>query len=179
LAPDVDRPRHEGRRHPLRLGPDDGAAPQALPRRRPLDARPRRRPRRLVEGLRRLRHLQLVPRPPESSVIAVVGAGAVGSYFGGMLARAGRPVTLVGRAAHVAAITRSGLRIESVGWDETVPVRATTDLGAVREARTVLVCVKTVDTQEVARALKPLLTPGALVVSLQNGVENVDVMRAA
>ena len=112
-------------------------------------------------------------------MIAVVGAGAVGSYFGGMLARAGHPVTLVGRAAHVDAIAAHGLRIESVTWDERVPVRATTSLSdGVHGARTVLICVKTVDTAEVARALAPLLAPDTLVISLQNGVENADVMRA-
>jgi 2-dehydropantoate 2-reductase len=112
-------------------------------------------------------------------VIAVVGAGAVGSYFGGMLARAGEPVTLIGRAAHVDAIRTHGLRIESPAWDETIPVAATANLDPVRSARFVLVSVKTIDTAEVARAIAPLLSPGALVVSLQNGIENVAVMREA
>ena len=112
-------------------------------------------------------------------MIAVVGAGAVGSYFGGMLARAGHPVTLIGRASHVEAVASRGLRIESTSWDETIPMRATTDLAAVREARVVLVCVKTVDTAFVARTIAPSLAPGTLVVSLQNGVENVGVMRAS
>lgn len=112
-------------------------------------------------------------------MIAVVGAGAVGSYFGGMLARAGEPVTLIGRAAHVDAIQKGGLRLESLAWDETIPLTATTDLEAVKGARTVLVSVKTIDTAEVARAIAPRLAPGTLVVSLQNGIENVAVMRDA
>jgi len=112
-------------------------------------------------------------------MIAIVGAGAVGSYFGGMLARAGHPVTLIGRASHVDAIERGGLRLQSVSWDETIPVRATVDLAAVREASVVLVCVKTVDTARVARAIAPHLAAGTLVVSLQNGVENAAVMRQA
>jgi len=112
-------------------------------------------------------------------VIAVVGAGAVGSYFGGMLARAGHPVTLIGRASHVDAIERGGLRLQSVSWDETIPVRATIDLAAVREANVVLICVKTVDTARVAQLIAPHLANGTLVVSLQNGVENAAVMRAA
>jgi 2-dehydropantoate 2-reductase len=113
----------------------------------------------------------------DEAVIAVVGAGAVGSYFGGMLARAGEAVTLIGRAAHVDAIRRDGLRIESLSWDETIPVTATTDLASVPDARVVLVSVKTIDTAEIARAIGPMLAPGALVVSLQNGIENVSVMR--
>ena len=112
-------------------------------------------------------------------MIAVVGAGAVGSYFGGMLARAGHPVTLIGRASHVEAVAAHGLRIESLSWDETIPMRATTSLDAVREASVVLVCVKTVDTGFVARTIAPSLQPGTLVVSLQNGVENVAVMKAS
>ena len=109
-------------------------------------------------------------------MIAVVGAGAVGSYFGGMLARAGHPVTLIGRASHVDAIERGGLRLQSVTWDEPIPVRATVDLAAVREASVVLICVKTVDTARVAQLIAPHLANGTLVVSLQNGVENADVI---
>ena len=112
-------------------------------------------------------------------MIAVVGAGAVGSYFGGMLARAGHPVTLIGRPSHVDAIERGGLRLQSISWDETIPVHASIDLAAVHEANVVLVCVKTVDTARVAQGIAPHLAPGTLVVSLQNGVENAGVMRAA
>jgi len=59
-------------------------------------------------------------------VTAVVGAGAVGCYFGGMLARAGVPVALVGRAAHMDAIARDGLRLEGLRVRETIRVRAST-----------------------------------------------------
>jgi 2-dehydropantoate 2-reductase len=104
--------------------------------------------------------------------IAVVGAGAVGSFYGGLLARAGHRVTLIGRAAHVQAIARDRLRIERAGGIETVRVAARTDLSAVRDADLVLVCVKSADTEAVAREMAPLLAPGAVVLSLQNGVEN-------
>jgi 2-dehydropantoate 2-reductase len=112
-------------------------------------------------------------------MIAVVGAGAVGSYFGGMLARAGEPVTLIGRPAHVNAVRAHGLRIESPDRDERVTVAASTDLADARGADIVLLCVKTVDTAEVGRALASHLAPGALVVSLQNGVENAEVLKRA
>jgi 2-dehydropantoate 2-reductase len=111
--------------------------------------------------------------------VLVVGAGAVGGYFGGMLARAGVPVTLVGREPHVSAMARDGLRIQSHDFDERVRVRATLDVADVRGADVVLVCVKTLDTTAAARAIAPGLAPDALVISLQNGVENVDAMRAA
>jgi len=110
--------------------------------------------------------------------IAVMGAGAVGCYFGGMLARAGAPVTLIGRPSHVEAITRDGLLLESARFRQRVPVAAATDAGAARGAEIVLFCVKAPDTEEAARALAPHLAGGAVVVSLQNGVDNVERARS-
>jgi len=106
--------------------------------------------------------------------IAVVGAGAVGCYFGGMLARAGAPVTLIGRAPHVEAINRDGLFIDSIHFKENVSVSASTELEAVRDAQFVLFSVKTVDTENVAKLLAPYLAPETIVVSFQNGVDNVE-----
>jgi 2-dehydropantoate 2-reductase len=108
--------------------------------------------------------------------IAVVGAGAVGCYFGGMLARAGAPVTLIGRAQHVEAINRDGLLIDSLHFREYISVSASTDLGAVRDAQLVLFSVKTVDTEETAKLLAPYLALDTKVVSLQNGVDNAERM---
>jgi 2-dehydropantoate 2-reductase len=106
--------------------------------------------------------------------IAVVGAGAVGCYFGGMLARAGAPVTLIGRAQHVEAIKRDGLLIDSLHFKERVSVSASTDLGPVRGAQLVLFSVKTVDTEGTAKLLAPYLATDTNVVSLQNGVDNAE-----
>jgi 2-dehydropantoate 2-reductase len=106
--------------------------------------------------------------------VAVVGAGAVGCYFGGMLARAGAHVTLIGRAAHVEAIKRDGLSIDSIHFKERIPVSASTDIAAVRDAQLVLFSVKTVDTEDTAKLLAPHLAPDTIVVSLQNGVDNVE-----
>ena len=103
---------------------------------------------------------------------AVVGAGAVGGFFGAMLARAGHRVTLIGRPAHVEAIERDGLRLDMAGRVESIAVAASTELDAVRGADLVLFCVKSTDTDTVARALQPHLDARALVLSLQNGVEN-------
>jgi len=103
---------------------------------------------------------------------AVVGAGAVGSFFGAMLARSGHPVTLIGRAPHVQAIASHGLQLHRAGGVETVRVGATTELDAVRDADLVLFCVKSTDTESVARQIAPLLKRDALVLSLQNGVDN-------
>jgi 2-dehydropantoate 2-reductase len=106
--------------------------------------------------------------------IAVVGAGAVGCYFGGMLARAGAPVTLIGRALHVQAINRDRLFIDSIHFKEHVRVSADTELGVVRDARLVLFSVKTVDTESTAKLLAPYLAPDTIVVSLQNGLDNAE-----
>ncbi len=104
--------------------------------------------------------------------VAVVGAGAVGCFYGAMLARAGARVILIGRAVHVDAIARDGLRLDMAGQVETLRVEASTDLAAVRDADLVLFCVKSTDTDAVARDLAPLLGPHAAILSLQNGVEN-------
>lgn len=108
--------------------------------------------------------------------IAVVGAGAVGCYFGGMLARAGAPVTLIGRTQHVEAIKRDGLFIDSIHFKEHVSISASTELEAVRDAQLVLFSVKTVDTEDTATLLAPYLAPETNVVSLQNGVDNAERM---
>jgi 2-dehydropantoate 2-reductase len=111
--------------------------------------------------------------------VAVVGAGAVGCYFGGMLARAGAPVTLIGRPSHVDAITREGLLLEGLTFTERIPLAASTVLDAVGRAGVVLLCVKTPDTEETARAIQPLLAGDAVLVSFQNGVDNVERIAAA
>ncbi|MGB8661516.1 MAG: 2-dehydropantoate 2-reductase N-terminal domain-containing protein, partial [Candidatus Acidiferrum sp.] len=76
--------------------------------------------------------------------VAVVGAGVAGEYFGGMLARAGAPVMMIGRAAFVAAVKKSGLFLDATQFKESVHVEASTDLRDVRGAEIVLFCVKTV-----------------------------------
>jgi 2-dehydropantoate 2-reductase len=111
--------------------------------------------------------------------VAVFGAGAVGGYFGGMLARAGVPVTLIGRRPAVEAIARDGLFLDSVNFQERVDVAASTEPAAARGAALVLFAVKTPDTESAARALAPHLERGAIVVSLQNGVDNVELIRSA
>src|SRR6202165_849904 len=110
---------------------------------------------------------------------AVVGAGAVGGYFGGMLARAGAPVVMIGRPAFVEAARKNGLFLDTLQFKGTVRVAAADELVAVRGADLILFCVKTTDTESMARALAPLLSSSATVVSLQNGVDNAEKIRAA
>jgi len=111
--------------------------------------------------------------------IAIIGAGAVGGYFGGMLARAGAPVVMIGRQSFVEAVANEGLLLDTLHFQESVQVQASTDLAAAAGAGVVLFCVKTTDNASTARALAPYLSPSTTVVSLQNGVDNVDQIRAA
>ncbi|HET8922904.1 MAG TPA: 2-dehydropantoate 2-reductase [Candidatus Acidoferrum sp.] len=111
--------------------------------------------------------------------IAVVGAGAVGGYFGGLLARAGAPVVMIGRPAFAEAVRKNGLFLDTLQFQEAVRVEASAELDAVRGAEIVLFCVKTTDNAATAKALAPLLAPGPLVLSMQNGVDNVEQIRAA
>jgi 2-dehydropantoate 2-reductase len=104
--------------------------------------------------------------------VAVMGAGAVGCYYGAMLARAGHEVVLIGRPSHVDAVNAKGLRLETKTFDEHVPLAASTEPGAVRGADLVLFCVKSTDTEAAAAQIAPHLAPGALVLTLQNGVDN-------
>ncbi|WP_440976916.1 ketopantoate reductase family protein [Pseudoxanthomonas winnipegensis] len=104
--------------------------------------------------------------------IAVMGAGAVGCYYGAMLARAGHAVTLIGRAPLVEAVQAHGLRLESAAFDGVVALQASTDAAAAAEAELVLCCVKSGDTETAGAALAPWLAPQAQVLSLQNGVDN-------
>ena len=109
--------------------------------------------------------------------IAVMGAGAVGCYYGGMLARAGHEVTLIARAHHATAINASGLLLETQAFTERVRVAASTDASAADGAQWVLFCVKSTDTESAGRALAPHLAEGAVVLSLQNGVDTPSACR--
>jgi 2-dehydropantoate 2-reductase len=111
--------------------------------------------------------------------VAVIGAGAVGGYFGGMLARAGAPVTMIGRQAFVEAVKNSGLQLDPVQFQETVYPEVSTEIAAAAGAEVILLCVKTTDTAGTAKSLAPHISPGAIVVSLQNGVNNAEEIRAA
>jgi len=107
-----------------------------------------------------------------------MGAGAVGCYYGGMLARAGHAVTLIGRPQHVEAVRRDGLLLETQTFRAYVPARADTDAAAVSGAGLVLFCVKSTDTERAGSQMAPHLQPGAVVLGLQNGVDNAGRLQA-
>ncbi|MBO0751169.1 MAG: ketopantoate reductase family protein [Bradyrhizobiaceae bacterium] len=114
---------------------------------------------------------------PRIDKVAVMGAGAVGCYFGAMLARAGIAVRLIGRPALVDAVSRDGLQFNGVEFTGRISMSATADPAGVAGAELVLFCVKSADTEAAARAMAPHLLPGAVILDLQNGVDNVERIR--
>jgi 2-dehydropantoate 2-reductase len=110
--------------------------------------------------------------------VAVMGAGAVGCYFGGMLARAGHQVTLIARPQHVQAIEREGLHMETKTFDERVRLAASTEVAAAGDADLVLFSVKSPATEAAGRQLEPYLRRDTLVLCLQNGVDNAERLRS-
>ncbi len=86
---------------------------------------------------------------------------------------------MIGRPVFVDAVKNAGITLDTLQFNETVRVEASTDIEAARGADIVLFCVKTTDTAETARSLVPLLAPDAIVVAMQNGVDNVERIREA
>lgn len=109
--------------------------------------------------------------------ICVVGVGAVGGYFGGKLAKAGLDVTFVARGQTLEALQREGLRIKSYAGDFTIKKpKVTQDFKTIADADLILLCVKSYSTKEIAKALKRVISDNAVIVSLQNGIENEDIL---
>lgn len=105
---------------------------------------------------------------------AVVGAGAVGGYYGAKLALAGERVSFLARGAHLRAIRERGLMVWSPLGDFTVRTQAENDPAKIGSVDVVLLAVKTYDNETVLPLLDPLLGPTTVVLSLQNGVDSVD-----
>jgi 2-dehydropantoate 2-reductase len=105
--------------------------------------------------------------------IAVVGAGGTGGYFGGLLARAGQDVIFIARGANLQALRARGLTVESrLAGTFTLPIEATDNPSDVGPVDLVLFCVKTYDTDATAESIRPLIHPDAMLLSLQNGLDN-------
>lgn len=104
--------------------------------------------------------------------VAIFGTGGIGGYFGGRLAAHGTDVTFIARGAHLAAIRKDGLQVQSGLGDFTVkPAKATDDPTSVGPVDYVLFCVKMYDVESGAELCKPLLGPDTTVVTTQNGVD--------
>jgi len=104
--------------------------------------------------------------------VAVMGAGAVGSYLGSRLAKAGAGVHLIARGKHLEVLHKSGLTVISPTGTETIHMAATEDPQTIGPVDYVIFGVKSYDTESAAAQLKPLLGSRTAVVSIQNGIDN-------
>jgi 2-dehydropantoate 2-reductase len=107
----------------------------------------------------------------------VIGAGNMGSVYGGNLARIGQQVAFLDIwAEHVAAITANGLHVTGLTGDFTVRPHATTHVASLPKADAVLVCVNAYSTPEAARTAQAVLKDTGYCLTLQNGVGNIEVL---
>lgn len=106
--------------------------------------------------------------------IAIMGAGATGTYYGAKLARAGYDVVFIARGAHLDALQRQGLQVIGLEEFHIPKVNATNNPATVGEVDVVLVCVKAYDTDEAVRQMLPMVGPNTMVLPLQNGVDSYE-----
>jgi len=108
--------------------------------------------------------------------IAVLAAGGIGGYYGALLAKGGHDVVLIARGAHLEAMQRRGLTVRTPEGESTIPVTAVADTGTVGAVDLVLFCVKSYDAESAAYALPPLIGRDTAVLTLQNGIDNVEAI---
>jgi 2-dehydropantoate 2-reductase len=108
--------------------------------------------------------------------VAILGTGAIGGYYGALLAKAGEEVVFVARGAHLQALNSHGLSVKTADVESTLHVTAVGYTDAVGPVDLVLFCVKSYDTDTAAASLGPLMTPQTLVLTLQNGLDNVETI---
>ena len=110
--------------------------------------------------------------------IAIVAPGAVGGYFGALLARSGETVSALARGAHLEAIQQDGLRIEDPRGNFTVRIDASDDAAKLGTADIVLFAVKLYGAADAARGAAPLFGPGTIGISLLNGIDGPETIAA-
>jgi 2-dehydropantoate 2-reductase len=105
--------------------------------------------------------------------IAIIGAGGVGGFFGGLLAQAGHDVVFVARGAHLRTIRARGLKIEHVDAEPQIiaPANATDDCGELGPVDLVMLCTKMYDLKNMLEQIRPLVDEHTVIMTLQNGVE--------
>ena len=106
--------------------------------------------------------------------IVVIGAGAVGGYFGAKLTKAGINVTFIARGKTLEAIKSKGLQIKSINGDFVVHPKVTDNFNDIKHPDLIILGVKSWQVIDVAKQLKPILTNKTMVLPLQNGVDNAD-----
>src|SRR5438094_1182176 len=124
------------------------------------------------------RTLSSRPRETEapSMRLAVLGSGGIGGYYGALLAKGGHDVAFIARGAHLEALQQRGLTVRTPEGESTIPVNAVADTERLAPVDLVLFCVKSYDTELAAQALAPLMARDTAVVTLQNGIDNVEAI---
>ena len=110
--------------------------------------------------------------------IVVFGAGGVGGYFGGKLAKAGFDVTFIARGKHLEVIKNKGLQVKSIYEDFTVKPKVTDDISQIKNPDLIILGVKSWQVIDVAKQIKPILHENTMVLPLQNGADNADKLRS-
>jgi 2-dehydropantoate 2-reductase len=111
----------------------------------------------------------------------IYGAGGVGSLYGGLLAKCGKEVVFIGRGEHLKAMKEKGLTVKSFKYGtftvkESDKVKFVSSPEEAGKADVVLVCVKSYDTEKVAPHIPQMLKENSVVVSVQNGIENEEIL---
>lgn len=106
--------------------------------------------------------------------IVVIGAGAVGGYFGGKLAKAGFNVTFIARGKTLEAIETKGLQIKSIYGDFVVHPKVSDNIKTIKNPNLIILGVKSWQIEDIAKQIKPILTDKTMVLPLQNGADNAD-----
>ena len=110
--------------------------------------------------------------------IAIIGAGAVGGFYGARLAQAGHDVAFVARGANLEALRARGIQVKSTLGDIALPVRAESDPARIGPVDLVIVAVKTYSNPQALPLIAPLVGSGTMVLPLQNGVDSADEVSA-
>ncbi|SMC21295.1 2-dehydropantoate 2-reductase [Desulfacinum hydrothermale DSM 13146] len=106
--------------------------------------------------------------------IGVMGTGGVGGYFGGFLARAGMDIHFLARGKHLQALQEDGLEVVTNNENFRVRIHATSEPDDIGPVDLLLFCVKAHDTEQAARYVESLVEEDTVVLTLQNGIDNVD-----
>ncbi|MCK5402406.1 MAG: NAD(P)-binding domain-containing protein, partial [Flavobacteriaceae bacterium] len=106
--------------------------------------------------------------------IVVIGAGAVGGYFGGKLTQAGFDVTFIARGKMLEAIKNKGLQVKSINGDFVVHPKVTDNINNLKNPDLIILGVKSWQVIDIAKQIKPILTKKTMVLPLQNGADNAD-----
>lgn len=105
-------------------------------------------------------------------MIAILGAGAVGCYYGGLLAASGQEVLFFAKSKRAKILQTEGLNIRWSTHTQHLKIQVTDDIQRIREANALLICVKANQSTAIANQIKPFLSTNTMVLSMQNGLQN-------